>query len=164
MEFMPFGKRSDALGALDVYGRPCAEGWPPAPGNFQVGAAGTSSVPLGGDSALIGVYEKLLTDADLAALYQASHPGGGVNVYEHKLEGELQAGSWSGLCEMTLMHADNPPAPGNSGEITFALPVTPESSPTRAARPPAAGVAILASAAAWAVRRWERPGGDGTGE
>ena len=97
----------------------CTETWPAAPGNFQVGAAGTTSLPLGGDSALIAGYEKLLSDAELAALYQASQ-GGGNDVYEHSLTSPLP-GSWSARCEMAV---EGQPQPVNSNNVDFLLQAT----------------------------------------
>jgi Concanavalin A-like lectin/glucanases superfamily len=78
----------------------CTDTWPTAAGNFQVGAAGTTNMPLGGDSALIAVYEKLLGDAALMTLYQVSQEMVDV-VYEHKVAAST-AGTWFGRCGMTV--------------------------------------------------------------
>ena len=78
----------------------CTDTWPIAPGTFQVGVAGTTSHPLGGDSALIAVYEGLLADADLTALYQASQDMGD-DVYEYPIDYPA-LGTWSAHCAMTV--------------------------------------------------------------
>ena len=78
----------------------CTDTWSNAAGNFQVGVAGTTSHPLGGDSALIAVYEDLLDDAALTALYQASQEMGD-DVYEHELSWPGD-GTWSARCGMTV--------------------------------------------------------------
>jgi hypothetical protein len=78
----------------------CTDGWPVAAGNFQVGVAGTANMPLGGDLALIAVYEKLLSDAALSTLYQVSQEMGDV-VYEHEFAW-VPLGTWSGRCGMTV--------------------------------------------------------------
>jgi len=78
----------------------CTDTWSSAAGNFQVGVAGTTSHPLGGDSALIVVYEELLSDASLTALYQVSQEMGD-DVYEHELSWPGY-GTWSARCGMTV--------------------------------------------------------------
>jgi hypothetical protein len=93
----------------------CTEAWPAAPGNFQVGAAGTTTAPLGGDSGLIAVYETLLPNTRLAELYQASQVGGDT-VYE--LAVSSQAGSWFGRCEMRV-RADSQTAYGGTLPLGF---------------------------------------------
>jgi hypothetical protein len=78
----------------------CTDTWPIAPGTFQVGVAGTTSHPLGGDSALIAVYENLVTDADLTTLYQASQNMGD-DVYEYLIDWPT-LGTWSARCTITV--------------------------------------------------------------
>jgi Concanavalin A-like lectin/glucanases superfamily len=103
--------------------QPMTDEWPGTPGNFQAAIGATSKQPFKGAQGLVGVYEKALTDAQLAALYQASQ--GGENVYEHQIPpapGDVspRAGNWSGRCEMTVQ-ADSQSAPGNSGDYPFQL-------------------------------------------
>jgi hypothetical protein len=101
-----------------VSAQTCTETWPAAPGNFQVGAAGTNNAPLSGDSGLVAVFEELLPSTRLAALYQASQ-GGVDNVYEHKVP-SVPAGIWLGRCEMRVQ-ADGQTAYG--GTLPFGFEV-----------------------------------------
>jgi Concanavalin A-like lectin/glucanases superfamily len=94
--------------------------WPAAPGNFQAGIGATNQQPFKGAQGFVGVYEKSLSDAEIAALYQASKGGGGDAVYEHPIPSP-EAGIWSGRCEMTV-RADSQTAPGASGDYQFTLP------------------------------------------
>lgn len=78
----------------------CTDTWSNAAGKFQVGVAGTTSQPLGGDSALIAVYESLLTDVSLTTLYQASQDQGD-DIYEYMIA-HPALGTWSARCGMTV--------------------------------------------------------------
>lgn len=119
-----FDLASDAvtlfLDGQSVSTKPCQEVWPAAAGNFQVGAAGTTNVPLAGESGLIGVYEKLLTDQELADLHATSQAG--EVIYERDVP-TAEAGSWLGRCQLTVQ-GEGASAAADSLDFSFDLPAT----------------------------------------
>lgn len=96
--------------------------WPAAPGNFQAAVGATNGQPFKGSQALVAVYEQALSDAQIAALYQASR--GGENVYEHTTSFySSDEGSWLGGCAMNVQ-ADAQTAQGDSGDFPFDISTT----------------------------------------
>jgi len=90
--------------------------WPAAPGTFQAAIGATSKQPFMGSQALVGVYERALTDAELGMLYQASQSVED-DVYEYTID-LPEVGSWLARCEMTV-RANGQQAFGNSLDFGF---------------------------------------------
>jgi Concanavalin A-like lectin/glucanases superfamily len=93
--------------------------WPAAPGTFQAAIGATSKQPFKGAQALIGVYERALTDAELGVLYQASQSAED-DFYESAIP-LPEVGSWLARCEMTV-RANGQEAFGNSLDFGFDVP------------------------------------------
>jgi hypothetical protein len=91
--------------------------WPTAPGTFQVGVGETTRQPFKGSQGLIAVYERGLSDAEVASIYQVSL--GGENVYEYAF-GNVGDGSLVGRCTMSV-EADGQTADGDSGDFPFTV-------------------------------------------
>jgi concanavalin A-like lectin/glucanase superfamily protein len=92
------------------------ESWPGSPGTFQAAVGATNRHPFKGAQGLVAVYEKALTDAEVAQLYGASRD---VAVYEYQIQ-TPEPGSWLGRCEMTVQ-ADSQTASDNSDDWPFFL-------------------------------------------
>jgi hypothetical protein len=97
--------------------QPMTDEWPGAPGNFQVAIGATTKQPFKGAQGLVAVYEKALTDAELAALHQASQ--GGANLYQHTVPSPA-TGSWFGSCRIQVQ-ADGQTATGVALDYPFDL-------------------------------------------
>jgi len=90
--------------------------WPAAPGTFQAAIGATTKQPFKGAQGLVAVYERGLTDAEIAGLYQSSR---GLNMYEHDVN-YPEAGMWIGRCTITAQ-ANGQQATADSGDFAFTI-------------------------------------------
>jgi hypothetical protein len=107
-------------GAL-VSARPMTDDWPPAAGTFQAAIGAATKQPFKGAQGLVAVYERALSDAEIAGLYEASQ--GEENVYEWTIPlypagPSSTTGTWSGRCAMTVRQ-DGQTASDDSPDRSF---------------------------------------------
>jgi hypothetical protein len=98
--------------------QPMTDDWPLAPGTFQAAIGATTKQPFKGAQGLVAVYEKALSDAEIAMLHGASQ--GGENVYEHKVPSPGN-GSWSASCTLTVQADGQTSPPTSSPDCSFGL-------------------------------------------